>query len=133
MGRIKRHFCSRFYRICLFSNVYLNIYRCVFGLSHQTTITHVALTHDALYFTTKHGEAFVGYISRKTTPPPAQPIKKERDRDNKSALVKFLEKDDCTSVRISKIPNIHRAIGISVDSEGLNLACLQVYRLNFLS
>ncbi|CAG9563842.1 unnamed protein product [Danaus chrysippus] len=99
--------------------------RCVFGLSHQTTITHVALTHDALYFTTKHGEAFVGYISRKTTPPPAQPIKKERDRDNKSALVKFLEKDDCTSVRISKIPNIHRAIGISVDSEGLNLACLQ--------
>lgn len=37
-----------------------------------------------------------------------------------------MKKDDCTSVRITKIPNIHRALGISVDSEGLNLACLQV-------
>ncbi|CAH0713197.1 unnamed protein product, partial [Brenthis ino] len=99
--------------------------RCVFGLNHQTIITHVALTHDALYFTTKYGEAFIGSISRKATPPPAQPIRKERERDNKSALVKFLEKDDCTSVRITKIPNIHRAVEIAVDSEGLNFACLQ--------
>ncbi|XP_022826832.1 inhibitor of Bruton tyrosine kinase isoform X1 [Spodoptera litura] len=101
--------------------------RCVFGLVHQTIITHVALTHDAVYFTTKYGEAFIGTISRKTTPTPApQPIKKERERDNKSPLVKFLEKDDCTSVRISKIPNIYRAVSIAVDSEGLNFACLQI-------
>ncbi|XP_023939294.2 inhibitor of Bruton tyrosine kinase [Bicyclus anynana] len=100
--------------------------RCVFGLSHQIIITHMALTHDALYFTTKYGEAFIGNISRKATPPPAQPIKKERDKDNRSALVKFLEKDDCTSVRITKIPNVHRAVTIAVDSEGLNFACLQI-------
>ncbi|KAF9424947.1 hypothetical protein HW555_000248 [Spodoptera exigua] len=101
--------------------------RCVFGLVHQTIITHVALTHDAVYFTTKYGEAFIGTISRKTTPTPApQPIKKEKERDNKSPLVKFLEKDDCTSVRISKIPNIYRAVSIAVDSEGLNFACLQI-------
>ncbi|XP_046969920.1 inhibitor of Bruton tyrosine kinase [Vanessa cardui] len=100
--------------------------RCVFGLSHQTIITHVSLTHDALYFTTKHGEAFIGNISRKATPPASQPIRKEREKDNRSALVKFLEKDDCTSVRITKIPNIHRAVAINVDSEGLNFACLQM-------
>nr|XP_049701177.1 inhibitor of Bruton tyrosine kinase [Helicoverpa armigera] len=101
--------------------------RCVFGLVHQTIITNAALTHDALYFTTNYGEAFVGYISRKTTPtPPPQPIKKEKERDNKSALVKFLEKDDCTSVRICKIPNVYRAVSIAVDSEGLNFACLQI-------
>lgn len=101
--------------------------RCVFGLVHQTIITNAALTHDALYFTTNYGEAFAGYISRKTTPtPPPQPIKKEKERDNKSALVKFLEKDDCTSVRICKIPNVYRAVSIAVDSEGLNFACLQI-------
>ncbi|XP_073953372.1 inhibitor of Bruton tyrosine kinase [Choristoneura fumiferana] len=101
--------------------------RCVFGLSHQTVITNAALTHDALYFTTKYGEAFIGYISRKTTPTQPQPIRKEKERDsNKSALVKFLEKDDCTSVRIVKIPNVHRAVSIVVDSEGMNFACLQI-------
>ncbi|CAK1584728.1 unnamed protein product [Parnassius mnemosyne] len=102
--------------------------RCVFGLNHQTLISHVALTHDAMYFITKYGEAFVGSISRKTTPTaPQQPVKREKEKDsNKSALVKFLEKDDCTSVRIVKIPNIHRAVSISVDTEGLNFACLQI-------
>ncbi|XP_060805513.1 inhibitor of Bruton tyrosine kinase [Amyelois transitella] len=101
--------------------------RCVFGLSHQTVITHAALTHDALYFTTKYGEAFIGAISRKAPPTNPQPIRKEKERDNnKSALVKFLEKDDCTTVRITKIPNVHRAVAISVDSEGLNFACLQI-------
>ncbi|XP_013162963.1 PREDICTED: inhibitor of Bruton tyrosine kinase [Papilio xuthus] len=98
--------------------------RCVFGLNHQTLISHVALTHDALYFITKYGEAYIGSISRKTNPV-QQPMKKEKD-SNKSALVKFLEKDDCTSVRIVKIPNIHRAVAISVDNEGLNFACLQI-------
>ena len=90
----------------------------------------MTLTHDALYFTTKQGDAFVGCISRKTA---VQPIRKEkeRERDNKSALVRFLEKDDCTSVRITRIPNVHRAVAISVDSEGLNFACLQVKKLYF--
>ncbi|KPJ20977.1 Inhibitor of Bruton tyrosine kinase [Papilio machaon] len=63
-------------------------------------------------------------MSRKTNPV-VQSTKKEKD-NNKSALVKFLEKDDCTSVRIVKIPNIHRAVSISVDNEGLNFACLQI-------
>lgn len=99
--------------------------RCVFGLNHQIIITQVTLTHDALYFTTKHGDAFIGCISRKTA---VQPIgkEKERERDNKSALVRFLEKDDCTSVRITRIPNVHRAVAISVDGEGLNFVCLQI-------
>ncbi|CAK1552996.1 unnamed protein product [Leptosia nina] len=100
--------------------------RCVFGVNHQVKITQMALTHDALYITTKYGEAFIGYISRKATPPPQQPIKREKEKDNgKSALVKFLEKDDCTPVKIVKIPNIHRAVAISVDNEGLNFACIQ--------
>ncbi|KAI5642905.1 BTB/POZ domain-containing protein [Phthorimaea operculella] len=99
--------------------------RCVFGLTHQTVITHVTLTHDALYFTTKYGEAFIGYLSRKATPTQPQPIRKEKD-SNKSALVKFLEKDDCTTVKIVRIPNVHRAVGIATDSEGLNFACLQI-------
>ncbi|XP_026320553.1 inhibitor of Bruton tyrosine kinase isoform X3 [Hyposmocoma kahamanoa] len=101
--------------------------RCVFGLTHQTVITNVTLTHDALYFTTKYGEAFVGYISRKAPPTQPQPIRREKEKDNnKSALVKFLEKDDCTSVKIARIPNVHRAVAIAVDNEGLNFACLQI-------
>ncbi|XP_026762942.2 inhibitor of Bruton tyrosine kinase [Galleria mellonella] len=102
--------------------------RCVFGLSHQIVITQMTLTHDALYFTTKYGEAFIGNISRKAPHlTSTQPITKEREKDNnKSALVKFLEKDDCTNVRITKIPNIHRAVSIAVDSEGQNFACLQI-------
>ncbi|XP_028158186.1 inhibitor of Bruton tyrosine kinase [Ostrinia furnacalis] len=101
--------------------------RCVFGLSHQTEISQVALTHDFVYFTTKYGEAFVGTISRRAPPTQPQPIRREKERDsNKPALVKFLEKDDCTAVRIVKIPNVHRAVSISVDSEGLNFACLQI-------
>lgn len=101
--------------------------RCVFGLAHQTIISHIALTHDALYFTTKHGEAFIGSISRKTPPPSQpQPIKKEKEKENTSPLVKFLAKDDCTSVRITKISNIYRAVSIAVDNEGNNFACLQI-------
>ncbi|CAG9133929.1 unnamed protein product [Plutella xylostella] len=101
--------------------------RCVFGLNHQTFITHVTLTHDAMYFTTKYGEAFIGYVSRKNTPAvEPTPTKRDKDRDSqKSALVKFLEKDDCTSVRLTRVPNVHRAVSISVDTEGLNFACLQ--------
>ncbi|CAG9138743.1 unnamed protein product [Plutella xylostella] len=101
--------------------------RCVFGLNHQTFITHVTLTHDAMYFTTKYGEAFIGYVSRKNTPSvEPTPTKRDKDRDSqKSALVKFLEKDDCTSVRLTRVPNVHRAVSISVDTEGLNFACLQ--------
>ncbi|XP_059059647.1 inhibitor of Bruton tyrosine kinase [Achroia grisella] len=102
--------------------------RCVFGLNHQSFITHVTLTHDAVYFTTKYGEAFVGNISRKTPPITSpEPIIKDKEKDaGKSMLVKFLEKDDCTTVRITKIPNIHRAVSIAVDSEGQNFACLQI-------
>ncbi|XP_048483944.1 inhibitor of Bruton tyrosine kinase [Plutella xylostella] len=101
--------------------------RCVFGLNHQIFITHVTLTHDAMYFTTKYGEAFIGYVSRKNTPSvEPTPTKRDKDRDSqKSALVKFLEKDDCTSVRLTRVPNVHRAVSISVDTEGLNFACLQ--------
>ncbi|KAM3963343.1 LOW QUALITY PROTEIN: inhibitor of Bruton tyrosine kinase [Aphomia sociella] len=115
-------------QLLLWQDITNKVTRCVFGLSHQTVITQMTLTHDALYVTTKYGEAFVGYISRKAPPPtPAQPIRKERERDNnKSALVKFLEKDDCTPVRITKLPNIHRAVSIAVDSEGQNFACLQI-------
>ncbi|KAJ0174013.1 hypothetical protein K1T71_010159 [Dendrolimus kikuchii] len=101
--------------------------RCVFGLQHQAIIKHVCLTHDAIYFTTKYGEAFIGHVSRKATPPtPIQPIRKEKERDSKSGLVKFLDKDDCTSVKIVRIPNIYRAVSIAVDGEGLNFACLQI-------
>ncbi|XP_037294950.1 inhibitor of Bruton tyrosine kinase isoform X1 [Manduca sexta] len=101
--------------------------RCVFGLQHQTFINHMQLTHDALYCTTKYGEAFIGTISRKTTPTSQpQPIRKEKDKDIRSPLVKFLEKDDCTSVRITRIPNIYRAVSIAVDNEGINFACLQI-------
>ncbi|VVC95937.1 unnamed protein product [Leptidea sinapis] len=112
-------------QLMIWQDVSNRLTRCVFGLSHQVKITYVALTHDALYFTTKYGEAFIGHISRKATPPPAQPIKKDKDRDNKSALVKFLEKDDCTIVKITRIPNVHRGTAIAVDNEGLNFACLQ--------
>lgn len=103
-------------------------YRCVFGLTHQTVISNVTLTHDALYITTKYGEAFIGHISRKGPPTQPQPIRREKEKDhNKPALVKFLEKDDCTSVKIVRIPNVHRAVAIAVDTEGLNFACLQVF------
>lgn len=101
--------------------------RCVFGFQHQIMVKHVSLTHDALYFTTKYGEAFIGSISRKVTPlSPTHQVKKEKEKDSKSGLVKFLDKDDCTPVKIVKIPNIYRAVSISVDSEGLNFACLQI-------
>ncbi|XP_022116744.2 inhibitor of Bruton tyrosine kinase [Pieris rapae] len=97
--------------------------RCVFGLNHQIKITQMALTHDALYFTTKYGEAFIGYISRKT-PSKKEDTTMKREKDGKS-IVNSLERDDYTSVKIVKIPNVHRATAISVDCEGLNFACIQ--------
>ncbi|KAL4702492.1 hypothetical protein ACJJTC_014635 [Scirpophaga incertulas] len=103
------------------------ITRCVFGLSHQTVITHIALTQHPVFFTTKYGEVFFGFLPRKAPTAQPQPIRKEKERDsNKSALVKFLEKDDCTSVDIVKIPNIHRAVSIAADVQGMNFACLQI-------
>lgn len=86
------------------------------------------MTHDVIYFTTNHGEAFTGTVCQKNIKTSPQPIKNDKMEDtDKSALAKFLETEyNRPFVKITKIPNIHRAVSIAVDCEGLNYACLQV-------
>lgn len=81
----------------------------------------VTLTTNEILFVTRDGEAFQGIV-------------KERKKKGaevaasaqKSAFHKFLEKDDCRMVKISKIPRIHRAVSIESDLKGRNFAVVQV-------
>ena len=41
------------------------------------------------------------------------------------SLTELIERDDILDVRITRVPGIHRATGIVVDSKGNNFAVLQ--------
>lgn len=101
--------------------------RCVYGLNHPMVATHVALIHNSILFTTRHGEGFFGAISRrKPSPSITSPKVKERaDSKKSSSFQRFLDKDDCTQIKLRKVPNVHRAVKIAADVEGLNFAVLQ--------
>lgn len=97
--------------------------RCIFSVSRLIIVKQISLNTHNLLFVTKDGEAFEGAVKER----------RKRNLENatnvsatKSSFHKFLEKDDCRMVKVTKIPKIHRAVFIESDLEAKNFAVIQV-------
>jgi alpha-tubulin suppressor-like RCC1 family protein len=93
--------------------------RCIYPLSRPIIVRQLSINNNGLLFVTKDGEAFQGFI---------RPRKKRTtniEKSDKSAFHKFLEREDCVSVKLSKFPRIHRAIAITSDVKGHDFCVIQ--------
>lgn len=74
-----------------------------------------------ILFVDNEGEAFQGTLKNRK--------KKSGEPSNATArntFHRFIEKDECHFVKITKLPRVHRAISITSDSKGGNFAIIQV-------
>lgn len=98
-----------------------HLLRCIFSINRLIIVKQISLNINHVLIVTKHGEAFEGIVKER---------RKRNSEDgtnaNKSAFHKFLDKDDCRLVKVTKIPKIHRALSIESDLEGKNFAVIQV-------
>ncbi|KAF5293017.1 hypothetical protein FQA39_LY13786 [Lamprigera yunnana] len=95
--------------------------RCIFSINRSFNIRNVALNMNEILFITNEGEAFSGVIK----------FRKTQEIDNSVQL----QKNGFRSghlVKITKIPNVHRAVSIHTDPKGRNFAVIQVRPNNFI-
>lgn len=95
-----------------------HLLRCIFSVNKLLKVKQVTLNTTQILFITTEGEAYEGQVKERK--------KKVVDGSSKSAFHKFLDKDDCRLVKVSKIPRIHRATSIQSDLKGTNYAVIQV-------
>ncbi|KAL1502111.1 hypothetical protein ABEB36_007304 [Hypothenemus hampei] len=104
--------------------------RCVFG-SRCLNIKQFALNINEILFVTKDGEAFKGEIKprkkKATTNVPKE------NSNTKSDFHKFIEKDECISLKLERIPRVHRAVKIESDPKGQNYSIVQEYPYKFFN
>lgn len=93
--------------------------RCIFSLNRPLIVKQMKLNWNGVIFVTRDGEAFQGTI---------KPRRKKLSTSNadKSEFHKFLDREDCISVKLTKIPRIHRAIAITSDRNGQDFCVIQV-------
>ncbi|XP_050296908.1 inhibitor of Bruton tyrosine kinase [Anthonomus grandis grandis] len=95
--------------------------RCVFSINRSLNIKQVTLNINHLMFVTLDGEAFRG----EAKPRKKKTVPVEKDTSIKSDFHKFLEKDECISVKLERIPRVHRGIFVQSDPKGQNFAVIQ--------
>ncbi|EFA06701.1 inhibitor of Bruton tyrosine kinase [Tribolium castaneum] len=93
--------------------------RCIYSLNRPIVVRQMTINNNGLLFVTKDGEAFQGTIKPKKKKPVLPTIEK-------SAFHKFLDREDCISIKLSKFPRIHRAIFITSDVKGHDFCVIQV-------
>ncbi|XP_044265697.1 inhibitor of Bruton tyrosine kinase isoform X2 [Tribolium madens] len=94
--------------------------RCIYSLNRPIVVKQMTINNNGLLFVTKDGEAFQGTI---------KPTKKKKTvlpTIEKSAFHKFLDREDCISIKLLKFPRIHRAIFITSDVKGHDFCVIQV-------
>lgn len=94
--------------------------RCIFTLNRPVIVKQMKLTSNGVIFVTRDGEAFQGTIK------PRRKKLSTTSTSEKSAFHKFLDREDCISVKLSKISRVHRAIAITSDSNGHDFCVIQV-------
>lgn len=104
-----------------------HLIRCMFGLSRLISVSYIFLNERHVLFTTKDGEAFRGTIGQ------IEKQKVNSSQEDKSGFHKFVEKSQCYHVSTNRIPNIHRAVSITSDPKGKNLAVIQAHPHNSLT
>lgn len=98
-----------------------HLLRCIFSVNKLLKISQVTLNTSQILFVTTEGEAYEGQVKERK-----KRVVDSGVNSSKSAFHKFLDKDDCRLVKVSKIPRIHRATSIESDLKGTNFAVIQV-------
>lgn len=98
-----------------------HLLRCIFSVNRLIIVRQLHLNINHLLIVTKDGEAFEGIVKERR-----RRTSESEPNISKSAFHRFLEKDDCRLVKVTKIPKIHRAVSIESDLEGKNYAVIQV-------
>lgn len=98
--------------------------RCVFSINRALNIKQIALNINQVLLVTNDGEAFKG--ETKPRKKPVIIVEKAKNTMKKSEFHKFLEKAECVSVKLERIPRIHRAVCIQSDPIGQNFGIVQV-------
>lgn len=98
-----------------------HLVRCVLSLNREISVTQIYLNMCEILFVDNEGEAYQGTLKNR----------KKKSGESSSAVVRntfhrFIERDECHFVKITKLPRIHRAISITSDSKGGNFAIIQV-------
>lgn len=100
--------------------------RCIFSVNRALNIKQIALNINQVLFVTSDGEAFKGETKPRKKKQPVMIVEKAKNATKKSEFHKFLEKDECVSVKLERIPRIHRAVCIQSDPIGQNFGIVQV-------
>lgn len=96
--------------------------RCVFTTTNRAILVkQVTINANGLLFVTQDGEAFQSSI--KTRRKKTSPVLEKSSQ--KSAFHKFLDREDCVGLKLSKFARIHRAVYITSDVKGLDFCVIQ--------
>ena len=93
--------------------------RCILSLHMNSIVTKIALNINEILLCTHDGQAYHGVIANRKK-------KSHGYSSSCNSFHKFLDIDLCHSVKLLRIPKIHRACYITTDPKGRSFAILQV-------
>lgn len=99
--------------------------RCVYSMNRAVIVKHIFLNRNELLLVSEYGEGFKGNIKPRKRKKINQNDKTPKSNE-KEALDRLLEKDDCIYVSLQKIPKTHRAVYIQSDIKGKDYCIIQV-------
>ncbi|GJQ66288.1 hypothetical protein Trydic_g4335 [Trypoxylus dichotomus] len=97
-----------------------HLVRCVLSCNREILPTQIYMNICEILFVDNEGEAFQGTLKNRK--------KKSGESSTaatRNAFHRFIDKDECHFVKITKLPRTHRAISITSDSKGGNFAIIQ--------
>ncbi|XP_049821189.1 inhibitor of Bruton tyrosine kinase isoform X2 [Aethina tumida] len=100
--------------------------RCIFYRS--ILVREVCINTNGIYFVTNDGGAFKGTVKARKNMRPASHHDKKR---MKVQFNKFLEKENCVTIKLERIPKIHRALSIASDPHGNDFCIIQATPYSF--
>ncbi|XP_044735447.1 inhibitor of Bruton tyrosine kinase [Chrysoperla carnea] len=106
--------------ILLWQESTMQLTRCIFSLNRELIFKDAVLNKSNVLLVTNEGEAFQGQIKERKIKPVDQ-----KAAQKKSAFHKFLDKNDCELIALTRLRNVHRAVNISSDTKGRNFCVLQ--------
>lgn len=106
--------------------------RCLFSIKRKITLVDFCLNRHCLGVVTDDGEAFSAIVlparERKTSEKPSV----RKSWGSSGQLTEFLDHSTCVTLRLTRIPILHRTISVMCDPKGLNFAALQNEPSSFL-
>ena len=97
--------------------------QCLFNVSRELWIVEMASHRNGLLLLSKEGSAYEGLHQPKSST--ASTSASGSSSGGSEGFFKFVEKDQCDSIKVKRIPFIHRGVKASVDPKGNNFCILQ--------